>query len=185
MRNQEMKCIVCRTEEVEIFDKDGREYYRCEKGHEKPRMIKNKGLKYYKEDGEIIHESVGAVLTKGEKVLLLERRKYPFKHTIPAGHLEKGEKPEKAVLREIEEETGLQIKDREKIFEGKIEDPCRRGADFHYWYLFRAEISGSVNIELNDEALNFRIADIEDLKSLEITKPTETLLLDKSLLPDQ
>lgn len=180
-----MKCIVCSSKKIKTFEKDGREYYRCENGHEKPRMIKNKGLKHYKENGETVHKSVGAILTKGEKILLLERRKYPFKYTIPAGHLEKEEEPEKAVLREIEEETGLQIKDTEKKFEGKIEDPCRRGANFHYWHLFKAEIPESQSIKLNDEASSFKLADIEDLDSLDLTKPTQTLLVDKSLASDQ
>jgi len=53
--------------------------------------------------------SAGGIVVKGEKenlqVLLIKDR---FGHwTWPKGHIEKGETPDQAALREIEEETGL------------------------------------------------------------------------------
>ncbi len=47
--------------------------------------------------------------------------------TLPKGLIEKGEKPEQAALREVEEETGLSVEAKKKI--GEIE----------YWYSSREE----------------------------------------------
>lgn len=177
-----MKCIVCKNEDIEVIEENEKEYYCCQNGHKEPRMIENEGLENYKKSGEIVHKSVGAILEKNNKIVLLKRRKYPFKFTIPAGHLENGEKPAKAVLREIKEETRLKIDEVEKIFEGEIKDPCRRGADYHYWYLFKAQVEEQESIRLNDEASDYKLLEPEKLHSMDLTMPTETLLVDKSLI---
>ena len=70
-----MKCIKCGDGQVEVIEKDGEERYRCSEGHVKQRMVENEGLEYYREDDEVIHRSVGAVIINGEEVLLLKRRK--------------------------------------------------------------------------------------------------------------
>ncbi|MFB6115809.1 MAG: NUDIX hydrolase, partial [Candidatus Nanohalobium sp.] len=116
-----MKCIECGNENVEVIEKDGEERYRCSKGHVNQRMIKNEGLEYYREDGEVIHRSVGALITNQDEVLLLKRRKYPYKYSIPAGHLEEGENPDKAVAREVMEETGIERESKafHQVFRGK------------------------------------------------------------------
>lgn len=175
-----MKCIVC-GDEVQVLEKEGREYYECANGHERSRMIKNNGLSYYEKDGQIIHESVGAILKRKGKVLLLKRRKYPYKYTIPAGHLEEGENKTDAVLREIKEETGLEVGDVEEIFEGELKDKCRRGADRHYWNLFESVIPEGEDILLNDEASEYKLVEREDLGTLDLTRPTRTLLVEKGI----
>ena len=56
---------------------------------------------------------VGAILVKEEKILLLERPKDDFMGGIfelPSGNLEKGEHLSEGLIREIKEETGLDIK---------------------------------------------------------------------------
>ncbi len=173
-----MKCITC-GKKAEAKSEDGREYYTCSEGHENSRMILNEGLEHYRESGEVVHISVGALIFKEGKVLLLNRRKYPFKHTIPAGHLDKNEDPDKAVIREVREETGLEITDPELITEEKLEDPCRRGADYHYWYLYSKTLEKDVSIELNDEADGHSWIELSDLQEIELTEPTEYFLLKK------
>jgi len=57
--------------------------------------------------------AVGAILVKEEKILLLERSKDDFMGGIfelPSGNLEKGEHLSEGLIREIEEETGLKVK---------------------------------------------------------------------------
>ena len=53
----------------------------------------------------------GALVMRGDKVLLVKRGIEPFKDywDIPGGFLEQGEAPEDGAIREIEEETGLLI----------------------------------------------------------------------------
>jgi len=51
---------------------------------------------------------VGAVITRGEQVLILERKRHPGSWQFPQGGLEKGEAPADAAWREVLEETGIQ-----------------------------------------------------------------------------
>lgn len=56
--------------------------------------------------------TVDALVIKQDKVLLLKRKITPFrgKYVLPGGHVEYGEDPKKATLRELYEETGLKGK---------------------------------------------------------------------------
>jgi 8-oxo-dGTP diphosphatase len=55
---------------------------------------------------------VGAVVFRGEEVLLVRRGQEPARDSwsIPGGLVELGESLEKALARELEEETGIQVK---------------------------------------------------------------------------
>jgi 8-oxo-dGTP diphosphatase len=61
--------------------------------------------------GETTAIGVGAVVFRGEDVLLIRRGKAPFKGnwSIPGGGLRYGERIGDAVRREVREETGLEI----------------------------------------------------------------------------
>ena len=64
---------------------------------------------------EIIeHRGAAAILAFDEdkKVILVKQHRYPHGYVleIPAGTLEKGEKPEKCAFRELQEETGYRAK---------------------------------------------------------------------------
>ena len=63
------------------------------------------------EKNETIRIGVGAVVFRGDEVLLVKRGKPPFQGhwSIPGGGLEFGERLEDAVRREVMEETGLEI----------------------------------------------------------------------------
>lgn len=54
---------------------------------------------------------VGAVVLRGDRVVLIQRGREPFKDywSLPGGVLEVGETLERAVVREAKEETGLDI----------------------------------------------------------------------------
>lgn len=58
-----------------------------------------------------IRTGVGAVVFRGDEVLLIKRGKAPFKGhwSIPGGGLEFGERLEEAVAREVMEETGCTV----------------------------------------------------------------------------
>lgn len=55
---------------------------------------------------------VGAVIFRDDEVLIIKRGKAPFlgQWSIPGGGLEFGEKVTDAVIREVREETGLEVK---------------------------------------------------------------------------
>ncbi|ODS50116.1 MAG: nucleoside triphosphatase, partial [Halanaerobium sp. 4-GBenrich] len=59
---------------------------------------------------------VGAVIFNPEnKVLICRSTKWNSKYIIPGGHIESGEKMEEALVREVKEETGLEIYDIELL----------------------------------------------------------------------
>jgi 8-oxo-dGTP pyrophosphatase MutT (NUDIX family) len=179
-----MKCIECGDEDVEIIKKDGQEAYRCSNGHENRRMIKNEGLEYYEEDEEVIHRSVGALIVNDGELLFLKRRKYPYKYSIPAGHLEEDENPDKAVAREVMEETGIERPHEafEQVFRGKIDDPCRRGCDVHDWNLYVLELAERPETVSNEEAEHLEWVPKSEVADRELTAPTEKFLVEKDLL---
>jgi mutator protein MutT len=78
---------------------------------------------------------VGALIFRRNKILLVERGKEPLKGywSLPGGALETGETLEQGVIREVREETGLEVKPLRvlEIFERIMRDP--QGApEYHY-----------------------------------------------------
>ena len=69
--------------------------------------------------------TVDAVIMYNEGIVLIKRKIPPFKgmYAIPGGHVEYGEKTEKAVIREVKEETGLNFKIKGIV--GVYSDPKR------------------------------------------------------------
>ena len=62
-------------------------------------------------DAKTILVGVGAVVFRDDDVLLIKRGKPPFEGqwSIPGGKLEYGEKVKDAIIREVMEETGVEI----------------------------------------------------------------------------
>ena len=92
------------------------------------------------------HTSVGMFVWKEGKLLLIERKKFPFGFAVPAGHVDGDKTFEEAALRELREEVGLECISMKKIFEGRKENRCRRedGA-WHLWKLYKTETSGDLD----------------------------------------
>ncbi len=89
------------------------------------------------------HFSVGAVIEREGKYLLMDRMQEPFGFAAPAGHIDDAETPAEALLREVKEETGLDvIKFDPAIEEFNELNECSRGIKGHYWYVFRVETKG-------------------------------------------
>jgi len=57
-------------------------------------------------------KTVGAVIEDKGKILLIKRNHEPFRGYwgLPGGHIDEGENAEKAVIREVKEETNLSFK---------------------------------------------------------------------------
>jgi 8-oxo-dGTP diphosphatase len=77
---------------------------------------------------------VGAVLIHEGRVLLIRRGKEPLRGrwVVPGGTVELGETLEQALVREVQEETGLLVKPREVV---AVFDRIQRDADrvdYHY-----------------------------------------------------
>ncbi|HVN05858.1 MAG TPA: NUDIX hydrolase [Bryobacteraceae bacterium] len=78
---------------------------------------------------------VGALIFDGDRILLVERGKEPLKGywSLPGGVLEAGETLEQGVVREVREETGLEVKPVGllEIFERIIRD-AQGLPEYHY-----------------------------------------------------
>lgn len=99
-------------------------------------------------DGRPMHFSVGAVIKIDGKYLLIDRVKEPFGFAGLAGHVDEGEMPEEALVREVEEESGLKVVSHRLLFEEEVPwNYCSRGVRCHYWYLYACEVEGQAGLE--------------------------------------
>lgn len=98
-------------------------------------------------EGKKMHYSVGALIRnkKGE-ILLLDRTKPPFGWAGPAGHVDKGERHQDAIRREVKEETGYKVTSIKKfLYEEEISgNRCNRGISTHYWHLYECRVTGKM-----------------------------------------
>lgn len=92
------------------------------------------------------NKSVGIIIKNSEdKLLLIERKKYPFGFAPPAGHVDDHGSYEQAVINETREEVGLNVENLNLLSEGRMENPCRReGGSWHFWKVYEVKTSGTI-----------------------------------------
>jgi nucleoside triphosphatase len=92
--------------------------------------------------------------SKGE-LLLLKSHKWPGSYVVPGGHVELGERMKETVIREIKEETGLDVHDLHFLcWQEFIYDPSfwkRR----HFLFFDYSCRTDSSEVMLNDEAEDY------------------------------
>ena len=122
--------------------------------------------------------AVGAVVLQGSRILLI-KRKYPPSAgwwSVPGGHVEEGETLEDAVLRELQEETGL-IGVNPKLV-ALTEYISRRHNSVKYHYLIVDYLITSIRGDLkrSDEILDIGFFDLTDALCMNITLTTRKLI---------
>jgi 8-oxo-dGTP diphosphatase len=95
-------------------------------------------------------DSVACIVFKNSTVLLIKRRDIPV-WVLPGGGIDPGESPEKAALREMEEETGCKAEIVRKIAEYT---PLNRLAKFTHFYEMRL-VEGELKTGAETTALQF------------------------------
>ncbi len=91
------------------------------------------------------HTSVGMFVWKNDKLLLIERAKFPFGFAVPAGHVDGDKTFEDSAIRELKEEVGLNAENLELVIENRKENPCRReGGTWHYWKIYKVVTTGDI-----------------------------------------
>lgn len=112
------------------------------------------------------HTSVGMLVWKADRLLLIERRRPPFGFAPPAGHVDDRPSYEDAARAELKEEVGLDVVGLELVAEGRKDNPCRRAdGTWHYWKIFRVEATGQVT-RSPDETKQFRWCSRDQLRGL-------------------
>lgn len=86
----------------------------------------------------------GMLVIRDNRLLLIERRRYPYGWAPPAGHVDPGETFEEAARRELQEEVGLSTISLRRVLSVAYDNRCRRPAgDHHYWEVFFMETEGN------------------------------------------
>lgn len=113
------------------------------------------------------NKSVGVLIKDdSNRILLIERKRFPFGFAPPAGHIDDFPSPEDCAVGEVEEEVGLKIESLKLVYKGRHENMCRReGGSHHYWYVYTATVSGEIKAS-EDEVLSYRWCSQDDLKAL-------------------
>ncbi len=112
------------------------------------------------------HTSVGMMVWKEGKLLLIERAKFPFGFAVPAGHVDEDTNFEDSASRELEEEVGLKATNLKLLLDERKENICRReGGTWHHWKVYEAEVTGELN-RSEDETKKADFYTIDQIKEL-------------------
>ena len=129
--------------------------------------------------------TVGALIFDPEgKLLLTKSHKWRDKYAVPGGHIELGESMQDALIREIKEETNLDIYDIEfLVFQEFIFDDAfwRKG---HFIFFDFACKTDATEVTLNAEAQEYVWVSVEDAFELPIEPYTRVAIqahLEKSV----
>lgn len=140
-------CLSCSAPNPSEDRRDGRSEFVCGScGRRAPRvLILDRETRTEETKQGLKHWTVGALMERDGKFLVMHKRTWPYLWDVIAGHLTVGEDPAAAVVREVLEETGLHFMEPKLVFQGEIfPEPCRRGVNIHEWYLFRGTADGEV-----------------------------------------
>jgi ADP-ribose pyrophosphatase YjhB (NUDIX family) len=96
--------------------------------------------------------TVDAVVIRGDKVLMVERKNFPEGWALPGGFVDYGESAEAAVARELQEETGLRA--RSLLLLGVYSAPGRDPRFHTLTVVYAAEADGEP--EAADDARDVR-----------------------------
>ncbi|HXM41897.1 MAG TPA: NUDIX hydrolase [Bryobacteraceae bacterium] len=118
---------------------------------------------------------LGALIFKRDKILLVERGKEPLKGywSLPGGVLEIGETLEQGIIREVREETGLEIQPLKvvEIFERIVRD-AQGAAEYHYVLIdYICRVTGGT-LQAADDASQVAWVERSKLSTYRITAGT-------------
>ncbi len=127
--------------------------------------------------GEPVVATVGALIYgPDDKMLMVRTHKWSHKWGIPGGKIKFNEASEDALRREIDEETGLAITD----IRFEVVQDCLLPEEFyrraHFLLLNYTARSASHDVQLNEEAEEFRWCTMDEALALDLNGPTRTLL---------
>lgn len=119
-----------------------------------------------------MHKSVGAIIRDEEnRILMIKRAYFPFGWACPAGHIEEGEKPEEALIRETREEVGLEVNDFELLTHEYVEwEKCSRGITGHDWYVYKINDWNGKIEKSEEEVKDIKWMYVSEIEKINLTK---------------
>lgn len=115
----------------------------------------------------------GLVFNKKGDLFLMRSHKWRNTYTVPGGHIELGETMEDALVREVKEETNLEIFDIEFIdFQEFIFDD-EFWKKRHFIFFDYSAKTNSTEVILNNEAQDFIWVSLNEVFNLPIDKYTK------------
>ena len=127
-----------------------------------------------------IQKAVDAIIDDNKGNIILIKRKYPpYKdyYALPGGAVEKGENPKQAVIREVKEETNLDIEVESKV--GVYDAPGRdpRG-DVHSTVFKCRIISDKEEMKSGDDSKDVILIPLKELKNIKLAFDHKQMLID-------
>lgn len=152
-------------EMLEYYDKDNKEKL----GIAERKVVHENGL---------WHREIAVWIMNENKELLLQRRSpkkklAPNKLSITAGHIDVGESPEEAALREVSEEIGLKFNLSDLIFIGVYSKEQKDNCCFSYNYLVKTDKSIKQMTMQEEEVSELLYISIDDLQKRMETQDEE------------
>jgi ADP-ribose pyrophosphatase len=145
-------------------------------------MVKNRRPKKKNDYPDHPRVAVGAVVFKDGCVLLVRRGQPPAEDfwAIPGGSVEIGETLREAAEREIQEETGIQIRASKPIYTFDVIDRDAAGkVRFHYVIVDLAAAYVRGEPSPGDDALEARWISAEEINDIKVSAATLKLLKTK------
>ncbi len=122
--------------------------------------------------------TVGAVIFNPKKeIFLIKTHKWNNKYGLPGGKIEVGETNTQALIREIKEETNLQIQNIEFVMTQEVIFSEEFYKKMHFiFFNYTCSTIDDNNVILNDEAQSYVWISLENAFELPLNQPTRTLL---------
>ena len=119
----------------------------------------------------------GLIFNDAGQVLMIRTHKWSHRWGIPGGKIEWGERSLDALVREVKEETGLDVTDVEFVMVQDAIQPPEFYKDAHFLLLnYTCRATGDSPLQLNDEAEEWQWVTMDEAFALELNGPTRVLL---------
>lgn len=119
----------------------------------------------------------GAIFNDEGKVLMIRTQKWSHKWGIPGGKIKRSESAEAALVRELKEETNLDVDAVQFVHVQDCIEPEEFYRSAHFVLLnYRCRVRGTVDVVVNEEGEAFQWVDLDAALKLDLNAPTRRLL---------